>query len=103
MFWIYCKHDLVNYFNELLNKKVEHSEAQSIAPLWFERMRANRPMLPCIAKEGVLDIWLSEVKQWALDFRVRVPTVLQKWDSDICTAFRNIERMKKPPEHITIA
>jgi len=102
MFWIYCKYDLAEYFNNSI-KPDKYSKLRGNDPMWAEEMWANRPLLLCIDKEGIFDEWLNGVQQWASNSGVGLPTYLQERDSDLCTAFRNIERMPRPAEHIVVA
>ncbi|KAK6851550.1 hypothetical protein PG995_011675 [Apiospora arundinis] len=109
IFWDYCKYDLVAYFNEsLVESLVEagrEAELRGRNPLWFEKAREMRPKLLYIDKVGVYDTWVGEVHKWAdayeqWDF---LPVFLRTWNSALGMAFRNIERMPKPPGHIIVA
>ncbi|KAK8017278.1 hypothetical protein PG991_008354 [Apiospora marii] len=97
LFWSECKNDLVTYFN-----RSARMAAVSATRIGLEQIEEDRPILRYIDKPGVFDTWLAETLQWASTYNFRLPKDLEDPQSILCEAFRNLEKMPKPPGHITI-
>lgn len=97
MFWSECKNDLITYLNNSAQRA-----AVSATGTASEQIQENRPILRHIDKPGVFDTWLAETLRWASTYDFHLPKDLKDPQSSLCTAFRELEKMPKPPGHITI-